>query len=107
MEFALLAGYFLSEGHIYIDKRSVIPYPSIVFQSTEKHGIEYINILLCKSYFSPKQKTTAGNVFYKTKLNRRVRLCYIFEGILPYLNSVSDVQNKLKEALQLLDELDK
>jgi hypothetical protein len=107
MEFAWLAGYFLSEGHIYIDKRPVIPYPSIVFETTEKDLIEYTSILLCKSYFPQKRKTTAGNVLYKTKLNRRVRLRYIFEGILPYLKSFPDVQTKVKEALQLLDKLDK
>ena len=33
-----------------------------------------------------KGKTTAGNVLYKIQLNRRVRLRYIFEGILSYLN---------------------
>jgi len=107
MEFAWLAGYFLTGGHIYIDKRPVIPYPSIVFETTEKDVIHYTSILLCKSYFPQKRKTSAGNVLYKTKLNRRVRLRYIFEGIFPYLNCFPDVQNKVKEALQLLDQLDK
>jgi hypothetical protein len=107
MEFAWLAGYFLTEGHIYIDKRPVIPYPSIVFETTEKDVIHYTSILLCKSYFPQKRKTSVGNVLYKTKLNRRVRLRYIFEGIFPYLNCFPDVQNKVKEALQLLDQLDK
>jgi len=107
MEFAWLAGYFLTEGHIYIDKRPVIPYPSIVFETTEKDVIHYTSILLCKSYFPQKRKTSAGNVLYKTKLNRRVRLRYIFEGIFPYLNCFPDVQKKVKEALQLLDQLDK
>ena len=107
MEFAWLAGYFLTEGHIYIDKRPVIPYPSIVFETTEKDVIHYTSILLCKSYFPQKRKTSVGNVLYKTKLNRRVRLRYIFEGIFPYLNCFPDVQNQVKEALQLLDQLDK
>jgi len=107
MEFAWLAGYFVTEGHIYIDKRPPIPYPSIVFETTEKDVIEYTSILLCKSYFIVKRPTTAGNILYKTKLNRRTRLRYIFEGILPHLKPFPDVQKEVQGALDLLDRLEK
>ena len=101
-ELQWLTGFVEAEGHISFDRRSLIPTPGFVIQSTDQDVIAYTSLLINKNYVAENRLTTKKKQVFTLSVQDFSRISYLFPKFEMYCHG-SKLPSQLMEAFDCIE----